>query len=171
MQRWLLGSLLGLALPLLLAPLVALGQTTMTITPPAGPYGTVFEQQVSGLPPGIGVVGVIRDPTGGEHPGPGLGVVPPNGEWRISSNDAWRAVPPEPVGEYTALIKTIDGVTVLATATFTVTGPADQTPTPGAVLPSTLPRTGDLRLLAPLLAGLGAGLIGAGYAARRRAGH
>ena len=47
-------------------------------------------------------------------------MVPPNGEWRIGSNDAWRAVPPEPLGEYTALIKTIDGVTVLVTATFTV---------------------------------------------------
>ena len=84
---------------------------------------TVFEQRVTGLPPGIGVVSVIRDPTGTEQSGPGLGVVPPSGEWHINSSDTWRAERGEPLGEYTAMIKTIDGTTTLATATFIAVTP------------------------------------------------
>ena len=120
-------------------PTRAEAQAALTITPPSGPYGTVFEQRATGLPAGIGVVSVVRDPTGAEHPGPGLGAVPASGEWRVGSSDAWRAERGEPLGEYTVMVKTIDGATTLATATFTVSDAAAQAGTP-----ATLPRAGDM---------------------------
>ena len=158
--------LLGLVLTLLLAPAAPAvrAQAAVTVSPPSGPYGTVFEHAGTGLAPGTGVVAVVRDPTGVEHSGPGLGAVPPSGEWRVGRGDAWRAERGEPLGEYTVLIKTLDGTTVLVAGTFTVTGgEAGQ-----ASAPETLPRSGEANAVAAPLAGLGIALVSLGYALRRR---
>jgi len=138
-------------------PTAIQAEATLTITPPAGPYGTAFTHRVTGLPPGIGVTAFVRDPTGAEFDGPGLGVVPPNGEWLVGSYDAWRAERGEPLGESTMIIKTIDGMTTLASATFTVTDPAGQ-----AAVPSVLPRAGETTTYTPLFAILGVVLLGFG---------
>src|SRR5919202_375224 len=107
-MRLVTALVLSVYLALTGAPSVAGAEAQATVNPPSGPYGTAFEQRATGLPPGIGVVAVVRDPTGAEHPGPGLGVVPPSGEWRLGSSDTWRAAPGEPLGMYTVMVKTID---------------------------------------------------------------
>ena len=164
-MRGVIALVVALGLVALGAPPPARAEAQVTITPSSGPYGTVFEQRATGLPPGIGVVSVIRDPTGTEHSGPGLGVVPPSGEWRIGSSDTWRAERGEPLGEYTAMIKTIDGTTTLATATFTVTEASAQAT--GAQAPATLPRAGEAGSRAPLFASLGITLVSLGFGLRR----
>jgi hypothetical protein len=147
-------------------PLAVFAEPTVTVTPASGPIGTRFRTEASGLPPGSGVVAVVRDPNGVEHSGPALGAVPADGTFRPS--DTWDSRPGEPLGEYVSIIKSLDGNTVFASATFTVTGPAG--PAAGAG-PQELPRSGDLgprSLPTALLTVLGLGLIGAGYRLGRR---
>ena len=143
----------------------ALAEPSVTTTPAEGPFGTDFRSTATGLPPGTSVFVFVRDPTGEEHSGPGLGAVPPDGTWRIP--DAWHSVPSEPVGEYTVVVHRLDG-TELASGTFRVTGTAGAGAGPGS--PSGLPGMGDLSGVPLVLAGAGAALAGLGYALRRGRG-
>ena len=140
----------------------ALAEPSVTITPAEGPFGTEFRSSATGLPPGTSVFVFVRDPTGEEHSGPGLGAVPPDGTWQIP--DPWHAAPNEPVGEYTLVVHRLDR-TVLASSTFRVTGAPNATA--GGEVPSTLPRMGDLGPVPLLMASVGAGLACLGYALRR----
>ena len=97
------------------------GRATLTVDPPSGPYGTEFRAKATGLLPGTAVIAVMRFPTGEEAVGPFLDAVPPSGEWDVP--EPWLSAAPEPLGQYVSQIKTADGATVLASATFTVTDP------------------------------------------------
>ncbi len=125
-----LSSLLALivAFTTLASAVAAEAQAIVTVTPASGPYGTEFQPRVTGLPPGIAVITIMRFPTGEEDPGPTLDAVPPSGEWLPES---WHYEPPEPLGRYSVEIRAADGGAMLATGTFTVTGAAAQ-PSPTA---------------------------------------
>jgi hypothetical protein len=112
----------------------ALAEPSVTITPTEGPFGTAFRSTATGLPPGIPVFVFVRDPTGEEHSGPGIGAVPADGTWQIP--DPWNAAPNEPVGEYTLVVHGLDR-TVLASGTFRVTGAPGAGGGGGAPSPST----------------------------------
>jgi hypothetical protein len=158
-----LESALAAALVLLATAWTVLAEPSVTVSPSEGSFGTDFRPTATGLPPGTPVFVFVRDPTGEEHSGPGLGAVPPDGTWRIP--EPWHALPNEPVGEYTLVVHRLDG-TVLASTTFRVTGSPGAT---AATAPSTLPRMGDLSHVPLLVAGAGAGLASLGYLLVRRA--
>jgi hypothetical protein len=147
----------------------AQGQPAVTVEPSSGPYGTTFQPRVTGLPPGGGVVVVMRFPAGNEERGPSLAVAPPSGEWRPKP---WLSAEPEPLGQYTILIKTSDSATVLASGSFTVLG-TDQAGTPTgqpaglASGPGELPKTGDLPTSTSPFVLIGFALLLAGGALRR----
>jgi len=157
----LLGSVV-IALPATVA--AAQGQPAVTVQPASGPYGTAFQPRVTGLPPGGGVVVVMRFPAGNEERGPTLAVAPPSGEWQPAP---WHSAEPEPVGQYTILIKTSDGATVLASGSFTVLG-SDQagTPTGQGAGPGELPKAGDLPTSTNPFVLIGFGLLLGGGALR-----
>jgi hypothetical protein len=105
-------------------------RATLTVAPPSGPTGTTFQLRAAGLPPGIAVLAIMRLPDGEELATPSPGQVSPIGEWVPPS---WRSREGDPVGRYTVLIATADGATVLASGSFTITGP----PTAPVQLPGT----------------------------------
>ena len=163
---WSVCVLLVSVLMALPGTVAAQAQPAVTVEPASGPHGTSFQPRITGLPPGTGVVMVMRFPTGREERGPSLAAAPASGEWRPA---AWQSAPPEPVGQYTLLIKTsVDGP-VLASGSFTVVG-TDQAGTPGGQLaapagqPDQLPRNGELPTIANpfLVMGFGVLLIGFG---------
>ena len=155
-------SLTGLLL--LLLPLTVLADASITVSPSEGPPGTRMQITGTGFDPG----GIYT-----------LQVVDSNGtrvyeETYVARPDGALSEPIEsertdPPGQYTLRIVTAQGVPVAsATTRLTAPMPAGGTAQTGA--PGMLPRTGDPGSIAPLLAGLGAALVGVGYARRRRAG-
>jgi hypothetical protein len=105
----------------------------------------------------------MRFPTGDEDRGPTLAVAPTSGEWQPAP---WHSAPPEPLGQYTILIKSSDGATVLASGTFTVLG-SDQAGTPGeGAGPGELPKAGDLPTSTNPFVLIGFGLLLGGGALR-----
>jgi hypothetical protein len=146
-----------IALPATVA--AAQAQPAVTVEPASGPLGTTFQPRITGLPPGSGVAVVMRFPAGNEERGPTLAEAPPSGEWRPKP---WDSREPEPVGQYTILIKTSDGATVLASGSFTVVGTDQARSGPGQ-----LPRTGDLPMSTNPFVLIGLGLVLGGGALRR----
>jgi hypothetical protein len=103
------------------SPLVAAQErATLTVVPPSGPPGTVFQARATGLPPGVAVIAIIRLPTGEQATTRDTELVSPAGEWLVPP---WHTQHGDPVGQYTLLIAIADRATVLASGTFTVTGP------------------------------------------------
>ena len=162
MRGWLIGLLS--AVVFLLTTGLVVAQPTFTIEPSSGPVGTRFIHTVSGLEPNTEYQFVLRDPTGRVD--------------RLTFQTAlagrystdWRSEPGEPTGVYTVQLTTTDGSSVLASATFSVTGTGMGAGAAAAAGPAELPRSGDLSGVAPALAAAGLGLIGAGYGLRRRSG-
>ena len=109
-----------IALALLAAPSGVLAQPNLSVIPPAGPIGTRFDVLGSGLPPGPVTI-VFRLPTGVEDRGGPPATVGAAGT--LQAAPSWVSEPGEPLGVYTVTVEAMDG-TVLATATFTVTGAA-----------------------------------------------
>ena len=116
-----------LALLLLPRPAVAQERATLTVAPPAGPAGTTFQPRATGLPPGTAVVAIMRLPGGEGIATSAPGPVSPDGDWLPPP---WRSREDDPVGQYTVLIATADGATVLADGTFIVTAPSPAEPAP-----------------------------------------
>ncbi len=158
MQRWLIGAPFMLGLALLVAPLTAVAQPTLTVSPPAAPPGSLLRISGTGFDPGatyklriLDVAGIVVHEE--------AYVARPDG----SLSESVRPDRPEPPGQYAIRVMTLQG-TLVASATVSLVS--------GAVAaPATLPSSGDRGTIAPLLAGLSAALVGAGYALRRRAGH
>ena len=122
--------LLTILLALLLSPSVAAAQggATLTVEPPSGPPGTTFQPLATGLPPGRAVIAIVRLPTGEQAVTAVPELVSPAGAWPAPP---WQTRQSDPVGQYTVLVATPDRATVLASGTFTVTGPAPTRPPPG----------------------------------------
>lgn len=169
MQRWLLGSLLGSALALLLEPLSALAQATVTVEPSEGPPGTAMRITGAGFEPS-GVYKFQVLDSAGQTVYEETYVARPDG----SLSERVESEPSDPPGQYTLRIMNAQNVPVASATTRLIATRLIEPRAPAvgvqtdAPAPATLPRAGDPGSVAPVLTGLGAALAGAGYALRRR---
>ena len=157
-------------LALLVVPASAVAAPAITVSPASGPPGTSFVVTGTGFTPGstvlFGAVDQATEPVAAE-----LLQVAADGTFQTAIDSTGFAL-----GEYTVVVGTSDGSTLLASGTFTVT--AGGTGGGGTGGPATMPRSGGggmtpdagpARLLPAGLAIVAFAAFGAVAARRRRA--